>query len=98
MNPRKLEHRFRMILAGIPYTFLCGHQGNDVPTFWLLPQVLVGQGTCTITETLNPKSKTGNSATRKPNFRLRVLSLDLSPVGVVGLLGGSWVVISGGCE
>ena len=36
MNPRKLEHRFRMILAGIPYAFLYGHQDNDVPTFWLL--------------------------------------------------------------
>ena len=34
MNPRKLEHRFRMILAGIPYAFLYGLQDNDVPTFW----------------------------------------------------------------
>ena len=25
-----------MILAGIPYAFLYGHQDNDVPTFWLL--------------------------------------------------------------
>ena len=36
VNPRKLEHRFRMILAGIPYALLYGQQDNDVPTFWLL--------------------------------------------------------------
>ena len=36
VNPRKLEHRLRMILAGIPYTLLEGHEDNDVPTFWLL--------------------------------------------------------------
>ena len=30
VNPRKLEHGFRMMNAGIPYT------ENDVPTLWLL--------------------------------------------------------------
>ena len=36
MNPRELEHQFRMIHAGIAYTLLYGHEANDVPTFWLL--------------------------------------------------------------
>ena len=36
MNPRKLEHGFRIIGAGIPYTLPEGHGANDVPTFWLL--------------------------------------------------------------
>ena len=37
MNPRKLEHRFRMILAGIAYTLLLsGREADDVPSFWLL--------------------------------------------------------------
>ena len=36
VNPRKLEHSFRRIGAGIPYTLLSGHEANDVPTFWLL--------------------------------------------------------------
>ena len=31
VNSRKLEHRFRMIHAGIPFTL--GHEANDVPTF-----------------------------------------------------------------
>ena len=33
VNPRKLEYRFRMIHAGIPFTLLFGHEANDVPTF-----------------------------------------------------------------
>ena len=32
MNPRELKHRFRMILAGIRYSLLSGHDDNDVPT------------------------------------------------------------------
>ena len=36
VNPRKLEHGFRMISAGIPYTLPQGQEENDVPTFWLL--------------------------------------------------------------
>ena len=36
VNPRKSEHRFRMIHAGIPQTLLLEHEANDVPTFWLL--------------------------------------------------------------
>ena len=36
VNPRKLEHGFKMICAGIPYTLPSGHKENDVPTFWLL--------------------------------------------------------------
>ena len=40
VNPRKLEHRFRMIHAGIPYALLYGQEDNDVPTFRLLPYVL----------------------------------------------------------
>ena len=36
VNPRKLEHEFRMIRAGNPYTLLYGHWDNDVPAFWLL--------------------------------------------------------------
>ena len=35
-NPRKLEHGFRRIVAGIPYTLPAGHEDYDVPTFWLL--------------------------------------------------------------
>ena len=34
VNPRKLEHGFRMIVAGIPFSL--GHEDNDVPTFSLL--------------------------------------------------------------
>ena len=33
MSHRKLEHGFRMIRAGIPYTLPEGHEENDVPTF-----------------------------------------------------------------
>ena len=33
VNPRKLEHRSRMIYAGIPFSLLQGHEANDVPTF-----------------------------------------------------------------
>ena len=36
MNPRKLEHGFRMMNAGIPLIFLEEHEDNDVPIFWLL--------------------------------------------------------------
>ena len=36
VNPRKLEHGFRMISAGIPYTLPLGQEENDVPSFWLL--------------------------------------------------------------
>ena len=36
VNPRKLEHGFRMIIAGIPSTLPLGQEDNDVPTFWLL--------------------------------------------------------------
>ena len=36
VNPRKLEHGFRMIRARIPYTLPLGHQDSDVPTFGLL--------------------------------------------------------------
>ena len=36
VNPRKLEHGFRRIRAGIPYTLPSGQEENDVPTFWLL--------------------------------------------------------------
>ena len=36
VNPRKLEHGFKMICAGIPYTLPSGHEENDVPTFWPL--------------------------------------------------------------
>ena len=36
VNPRKLEHGFRMILAGIPYALHQVHEDNDVPTCWLL--------------------------------------------------------------
>ena len=35
-NPRKLEHGFRMISAGIPSALPSVHEDNDVPTFWLL--------------------------------------------------------------
>ena len=34
MNPRKLEHGFRRISAGIPYTLFYGHEANNVPTSW----------------------------------------------------------------
>ena len=33
VNPRKLEHGFRMISAGIPYTFPQGQEEHDVPNF-----------------------------------------------------------------
>ena len=36
MNPRKLEHGFRMISAGAPSALPSGHEDNDVPTFWLV--------------------------------------------------------------
>ena len=36
VNPRMLEHGFRMISAGIPYTLREGQKENEVPTFWLL--------------------------------------------------------------
>ena len=36
VNPRKLEHGFRRILARIPYTLPEGHEDIDVPTFWHL--------------------------------------------------------------
>ena len=36
VNPRKLEHEFRMISARIPSTLPPGNEDNDVPTFWLL--------------------------------------------------------------
>ena len=36
MNPRKLEHGFRMIGAGIPSALPEGYEDNDVPTFCLL--------------------------------------------------------------
>ena len=36
VNPRKLEHGFRMMSAGIPYTLPLGQEENDVPSFWLL--------------------------------------------------------------
>ena len=36
MNPRKLEHGFRMISARIPYTLAEGHEEYDVLTLWLL--------------------------------------------------------------
>ena len=35
MNPRTLEHGFRMTSAGIPYTLPYGHEDNDAPTFGL---------------------------------------------------------------
>ena len=38
VNPRKLEHGFRMICARIPSTSPSGHEDNDVPTFRLLLQ------------------------------------------------------------
>ena len=36
VEARKLEHGFRRISAGIPYTLPDRHEDNDVPTFWLL--------------------------------------------------------------
>ena len=36
MNPRKLEHGFRMICAGVVSTLVSGHEDNDGTTFWLL--------------------------------------------------------------
>ena len=36
VKPRKLQHGFRMVLAGIPYTLPDGREENDVPTFWLV--------------------------------------------------------------
>ena len=36
VNPRELEHRLRMLSAGIPYASPSGHEDNVVPTFWLL--------------------------------------------------------------
>ena len=42
MNPRKLEHGFRMINVGIRYTLPSGHDDNDVPTFWLLLSSVYG--------------------------------------------------------
>ena len=36
MNPRKLDHGFRMISAEIPYTLPSGQEENDVPIFWHL--------------------------------------------------------------
>ena len=41
VNPRKLEHGFRMISAGIPYTLPLGQEENDVPSFWLLLYYLI---------------------------------------------------------
>ena len=32
----KLEHGFAVTSTVIPYTSHLGHEGNDVPTFWLL--------------------------------------------------------------
>ena len=37
MNPRKLEHGFRMISAGIHSAFRQGYEDSDVPIFWRLP-------------------------------------------------------------
>ena len=36
VNFRKLEHGFRIIIAGIPSTLPLGQEDNDVPTFWFL--------------------------------------------------------------
>ena len=36
VHPKKLEHGFGMIRAGIPYTSPSGYEDSDVPTFWLL--------------------------------------------------------------
>ena len=44
VNPRKLEHGFRMISSGIPSKSPEGHEDNDVPTFWLLLQELQAEG------------------------------------------------------
>ena len=35
VSPRKLEHSFRILGAGIPETLPCGHEDNDAPTFWM---------------------------------------------------------------
>ena len=35
VNPRKLEHGFKMTSAGIPYVLPEGHADIDVPTLWL---------------------------------------------------------------
>ena len=34
-NPRKLEHGFRLMIAGTPYTLPWGQEENDAPTCWL---------------------------------------------------------------